>query len=114
MGKSETADHFELERVCIADAVRISGLKLRTLQNLAAQGAIPGAAKPAGRWTFDISQLRRWARETPEKAVPCRKISTYVTASTGVASRLPDANTESLYMSVLNRRNAPRQRQSRR
>jgi hypothetical protein len=44
-----------------------SGLKMRTLQNLAAQGAIPGAAKPAGRWTFDIAQLRQWARQTPEK-----------------------------------------------
>ena len=56
---------FPIERVSISEAVRISGLKMRTLQNLAAQGAIPGAAKPAGRWTFDISQLRRWVRETP-------------------------------------------------
>jgi hypothetical protein len=103
---------FQIERVSISEAVRISGLKMRTLQNLAAQGVIPGAAKPAGRWTFDISQLRRWVRETPEKALPCRKISTFATASTGVVSRLPDANTENLYMSVLNQRNAPKQRQS--
>jgi hypothetical protein len=46
---------------------------MRTLQNLAAQGAIPGAAKPAGRWTFDIAQLRQWARQTPENTLPCRK-----------------------------------------
>jgi hypothetical protein len=40
---------FEIERVSISEAVRISGLKMRTLQNLATQGAIPVAAKPAGR-----------------------------------------------------------------
>lgn len=103
---------FEIERVSIADAVQISGLKMRTLQNLAAQGAIPGAAKPAGRWTFDVVQLRRWARETPKKAIPCAKISTFAMASTGRASRLPDANIENLYMSVLNQRGARNQRQA--
>ena len=47
------ADYNEplgIERVSISQAVQISGLKMRTLQNLAAQGAIPGAAKPSGRW----------------------------------------------------------------
>ena len=112
MGKSQFFAQFEVERVSIEDAMRISGLKMRTLQNLAAQGAIPGAAKPAGRWTFDIAQLRRWVTQTPEKAVPCLKTSTFATASTGAVSRLPDANIENLYMSVLNQRNAPKQRQS--
>jgi hypothetical protein len=44
------ADYSEplgIERVSISQAVQISGLKMRTLQNLAAQGLIPGAA--AGR-----------------------------------------------------------------
>lgn len=109
------ADYSEplgIERVSISQAVQISGLKMRTLQNLAAQGAIPGAAKPAGRWTFDIAQLRQWARQTPEKALPCRKISSFVTASTGGVSRSPDASTANLYMSVLNQRGGQKRRQS--
>ena len=112
MGKSESFAQFALERVSIADAMRISGLKMRTLQNLAAQGAIPGAAKPAGRWTFDIVKLRKWARETPEGVTPCPRTYPSATVSTGAVSRLPDARTESHYMSVLSQRSAPRQRQS--
>ena len=38
---------MQLERVTIHDAVRITGICIRTLQNLAAQGQIPGAAKLA-------------------------------------------------------------------
>jgi hypothetical protein len=52
----------EAERVAIADAVLISGLSKRTLQSLAAHGRIPGAGKPAGRWTFDVMELREWSR----------------------------------------------------
>lgn len=111
------ADYNEplgIERVSISQAVQISGLKMRTLQNLAAQGVIPGAAKPAGRWTFDIAQLRQWARQTPENTLPCRKISSFVTASTGAVSRSPDVSTANLYMSVLNQRGGRRQRRPKR
>lgn len=109
------ADYNEplgIERVSISQAVQISGLKMRTLQNLAAQGVIPGAAKPAGRWTFDIAQLRQWARQTPENTLPCRKTSLSVMASTGAVSKSPDAYTASRYMSVLSQSGAQRQGRS--
>lgn len=93
---------FARERVAIADAVRISGINKRTLQNMALLGAIPGAAKPAGRWTFDIIQLRKWAQQGPEKVVPCLRTSSSEMASTGDVSRSAGESTVSRYMSVLN------------
>jgi hypothetical protein len=47
------------ERCRIREASLITGLDIRTLQEKAARGEIPGAEKPFGRWTFDIAQLRR-------------------------------------------------------
>ncbi len=40
-------------RVRTEDAVRITGLDRRTLQEKAAAGKIPGARKVFGRWTYD-------------------------------------------------------------
>jgi hypothetical protein len=58
------------ERVGISEATLIAGIPKRTLQAFAASGGIPGAGKPAGRWTFDVEELRRWARKVNRKA-PC-------------------------------------------
>jgi hypothetical protein len=41
------------------EASLITGLDIRTLQEKAARGEIPGAEKPFGRWTFDVAALRR-------------------------------------------------------
>lgn len=105
---------FARERVAIADAVRISGINKRTLQSMALLGAIPGAAKPAGRWTFDIIQLRKWAQQSPEKVVPCLRTSLSETEFTGDDSRSTDASTEGRYMSVLNRGGAAKRKQFKR
>jgi hypothetical protein len=51
------------ERVSIHKAVAILGLPLRTVQDLAARGEIPGAAKLGRRWTFDLEKLRRLVRQ---------------------------------------------------
>lgn len=112
MARTDDITPFVRERVAIADAVRISGISKRTLQSLAWQGSIPGAAKPAGRWTFDINLLRNWAQQPPEKVVPCLRTSASETGSAGGDSRLPDAYTESLYKSVLSQRSAPRAKPS--
>ena len=40
------------ERVQTRAAAAITGLKLRQVQWMAAQGKIPGAAKLSSRWTF--------------------------------------------------------------
>lgn len=47
------------ERCKIREASLITGLDIRTLQDKAARGEIPGAEKPFGRWTFDIAKLRQ-------------------------------------------------------
>lgn len=47
------------ERVRTAEAVRITGLSQRTLQEKAAAGLIPGARKVFGRWSFDVCELAR-------------------------------------------------------
>lgn len=59
------------ERCKVPTAVAITGLSTRTIQNLAAQGKIPGAAKLAGQWTFDLARLRRWVRQL-EGETACR------------------------------------------
>lgn len=50
-------------RCRIAEACYWTGLPARTVQNLAASGKIPGAAKLGGLWTFDRARLRGWIRE---------------------------------------------------
>lgn len=103
---------MQLERVTVHDAVRITGICIRTLQNLAAQGLIPGAAKPAGRWTFDIVLLRKWAQQTPGKPEKWQRTSISEAIPTTRVSRLPDEHTASLYMSVLSLRSGPKRRLS--
>ena len=52
-----------VERVSMEKAAAILGSPVRTVQDLAARGEIPGAAKIGGRWTFDIEKLRRLVRQ---------------------------------------------------
>lgn len=89
----------EAERVGIASAALIAGLPKRTLQALASEGAIPGVAMPAGRWTFDVADLRRWARNINREHRPCRT-SISAAASGRRASRSPASNTEKAYERV--------------
>lgn len=53
------------ERGTIDDAIGILGVSHRSVQDLAASGALPGAAKIGRRWTFDLAKLREYveARE---------------------------------------------------
>jgi len=110
--KRSEAELMPVERVTVLDAVRITGICARTLQNLAAQGLIPGAAKPAGRWTFDLLLLRKWAQQTPGKPEQWQR--TYISEATPTTrvSRLPDSHTANLYMSVLSLRSGPKRRLS--
>jgi hypothetical protein len=50
------------ERVKVADAIAITGLGQRKLQQMAAAGQVPGAARPPTFrvWTFDLVELRAW------------------------------------------------------
>jgi len=47
------------ERVRTKRAAEITGLDVRTLQEKAAAGLIPGARKVFGRWTFDPIMLAK-------------------------------------------------------
>jgi predicted DNA-binding transcriptional regulator AlpA len=57
----------EPERIRALDVAVITGLKLRTVQNLAARRTIPSAAKLGRCWTFDESVVRRWIRLKEEE-----------------------------------------------
>lgn len=87
------------ERVPVSQAALIAGLPKRTLQDLAARGAIPGAGKPAGRWTFDVRLLRQWAARVERKR-ECRT-STTVAASGGRVSRFAGSNIDAAYERAL-------------
>ena len=93
------ADLERAERVGIGEAVLIAGVPKRTLQAFAASGGIPGAGKPAGRWTFDVNELRQWARKVSRKA-PC-PISTNAGKRGGRVSRSPATNTDEAYAQLL-------------
>src|SRR5262249_4366876 len=51
------------ERGTAKQAAAILGAPTRTIQDLAARGEIPGAAKAGRRWTFDLEKLRRLVRQ---------------------------------------------------
>jgi hypothetical protein len=94
---------MEQERCRTAEACAITGLDARTLQEKAASGAIPGARKLFGRWTFDIAALRRLGRAVPVKGKGpgWPKTSIAGTASAGRASRSPASNIEKAYERAL-------------
>lgn len=50
------------ERIMTSELHIITGLGIRTLQNMAAQGLIPSAKKYRRQWTFDEATVRRWAK----------------------------------------------------
>src|SRR5580658_9893611 len=51
------------ERGGIDDAVAILGLKKRTVETMALWGQLPGVAKLAHRWTFDLELLRTYVQD---------------------------------------------------
>jgi hypothetical protein len=64
----------QAERCKIDEAVYITGLSERTLQNLSARGEIWGAAKLGRRWTYDRLRLRAWVK-AGEAATESRRTS---------------------------------------
>lgn len=57
-----------LERVRAAEIARITGLSVRKVQEHAAAGQMPGAAKLGGIWTFDPVKVRAWVAAQEVKA----------------------------------------------
>jgi hypothetical protein len=55
---------LKTERGDFCDAMSVLGLKKkRTVEALAARGDLPGAAKLANRWTFDLELLRAYVQD---------------------------------------------------
>jgi hypothetical protein len=52
---------FKVERCGVEQAAAILGLSKRKVQDMAARGELPGAAK-IGVWTFDVERLRRYVQ----------------------------------------------------
>ena len=93
---------MKAERCRSREASLITGLDIRVLQEKAAGGAIPGARKMFGRWTYDIAQLKRLGMEGRTCAVSIRGMG-----YTGRVSRSGGINTDQAYERVLGRsRNA--------
>jgi hypothetical protein len=51
------------ERGGIKDAMRILGTGMRTVEDMAAAGLLPGAAKFNRRWSFDLEKLRQYVED---------------------------------------------------
>jgi hypothetical protein len=79
------------ERIRMAAAAAITGKTARALQAMALDGAVPGAVKIGGEWTFDEARLRRWIMDL--ELASCRnnekrpKTPSGAVASSGAGSR---------------------------
>ncbi len=88
-------------RVRAAEVARLTTLSIRTVQDLAIAGKLPGAAKLGGVWTFDPVRLRAWIIERELACLENQEISMSEAQRGGVVSRLPDANTEAAYEQLI-------------
>lgn len=100
------------ERIKMARAIVITGENGRTLQALAARGAIPGAAKLGKCWTFNEAELRNWIRDREQKPCQARvaedprtRQATRISAarSGGRALPSPAKSSEEVYQRAMNR-----------
>lgn len=79
------------ERIGLAHACKVTGLKPRTLQAMALRGEVPGAAKLGRLWSFDVERLRAWLQDKE------RAISIGAARYGMVASPLQDASIAARY-----------------
>lgn len=84
------------ERCKVDEAMLVTGLERRTLQNLSARGEVWGAAKLGGQWTYDRQALRAWVR-AQENEVASRRTSTSATACGTLAFKLADESIDARY-----------------
>jgi hypothetical protein len=87
------------ERCKIREASLITGLDIRTLQDKAARGEIPGAEKPFGRWTFDVAKLRQLRSKGRRCAVSIRGMGYSGRVSKSAATNIGQAYEHALRQS---------------
>lgn len=95
------------ERIRPAAVAEITSLSLRKVQEMAAAGQLPGAAKLGGVWTFDPTQIRAWIRHQERKAA-CRAnyptTATVAATSSGDVSMLPDESIAQAYEQLIRKK----------
>jgi hypothetical protein len=84
------------ERIRVSKASGILGVSVRALQDMAARGEVPSAAKIGRVWTFNEAALRRFVRQKEGEA-SCRKTFTAVAGSGGRESKSADTKYERAY-----------------
>jgi hypothetical protein len=106
---------FKRERGKIAEAEAILGLGRRDIQIKAARGALPGAVKLFGSWTFDLDMLRDFVRQ--EELRQCQQrdkrlpVATGAVIPSGAALRSTVATSDGRYRQIIRKlqRSAARQ-----
>jgi excisionase family DNA binding protein len=83
-----------VERIQSPAVANILGVTTRAVQEMAARGDLPSAARIGRRWTFEESAIRKYVRTKEDE---CRRISIRGAGRGGVALRLPDAITDEAY-----------------
>src|SRR5215475_11478248 len=80
-----------IPRIRPAEVARITSLSILKVQEMAASGKIPGAAKFDGVWTFDPVQIKAWIHQR-ERAAACPMKDPYANAATSIPAAyvLPD------------------------
>ncbi len=78
------------ERVGVSQVAQITGMSFRTIQQRAAWGLIPSAAKLGGNWSFDEAAIRLWVQQQ-EQVTAKKKIffSANVGSSYGYVTMQP-------------------------
>lgn len=82
-------------RVPLRQAVLVTGVPLRTLQDMAARGHLPGAVKIGSRWKIDLVKLTQWINQ--QEAKQCLTTYTSEAPSGGAACRFEDVMCEEAY-----------------
>jgi len=92
-------------RIRPVDVSRITSLSLRQIQNMAASGRIPGAAKLGGVWIFDPHQIDVWIKAQEQACQRnFRRIATGAMAQSGVVSSSPKESIDEAFEQLIRRR----------
>lgn len=96
------SERIQPERIRVARAASILGIKSRTVQSMALRGELPGAAKIGGLWTFNENALRKWIEDRTVKPGPARQSTPGgAEARLGLGSRSTERSIDRAYEQAL-------------
>jgi excisionase family DNA binding protein len=93
------------ERIRAERASLILGVSLRTVQEMAARGELPGAAKIGKLWTFNEAEIRTYIRERQACRTSARHRQTPIGEATHFTAGSPSTGglTEKAYILAMQR-----------